>query len=893
MVPIVTRHFIVLVSMFICNICMAKFIPEEFAHLYSPQKLTMTFFLPNNVKGVVAIVGNYEEAINVSKNDKSNLYNLMLKSGIKKERINDIIGVVFKDKSCKTFCSDTVVKYDYDAEEVSIFVPASYLDGKYIEHKYVDQDTDTQGIIINNKIYFTAYDSNIDSTYSVQGLMGLGKGFFRTDLDISSSNSNDSYISINEMSYDLSMRGHQLYFGYNKYGHNIENITSTLDNTTPNSQFYAAIESSNNLLSRGPDSSNKIYFDMKNKGMVSIVRDGKIIKNSYFTSGQHYINYSSLPRGNYEVKIILKPDGMKEEIMYKTINNSASDRSVNGYDYHVSFNNIESEEGNLSYLQGLYSVPIYDKVDLGLGIKTNLTNNFLSLQTGITLNDLYASGYIDKVIGSKTSYKNLQANYENFQINYSNYNKDESEGGDFSDAIYNDSSYTQYSIGANFKVFDGRLSLFKNFSSREQDFGIVDNSSLSLSYSTTIFNDWFLQLGYTKNTNDSNTYYYQDGGNSKFDDNNISINLNIPLSNDVIATSTTDISDDQNIRFINSIEYSNVIDNKDLNVGGSLTSTISDMDPSMGASVNFRNKSDLLSISGYGYVDSQGSNNVNGTIESSILIPETYNEIYFTKEQSDSYLIVNSNRDEMQNGIAYIERNQANNTSVMLNGSDSVIPVSSYDFYEYELDYESSGFQSNSQTKKTAFTYPGTISVINSNIKKVVSFMTYFEDFNKESLNNIRCVGDGCVDVTRVGDGIYSISVYDNYNYKIVSNNEYCLVDNIELEQGAKKSICFPNIKEDKDSGLQIVNHGLGHGDETFIYLGYMKSIPNDIYQNLVENGISPQGFKFGDEQYYWFAKLTNTNKRDLIKLAKLEVMDKVEQLANKSYDLYKYSRVN
>lgn len=886
------RYFLALIITLFCNVCFAKFIPDEFAHLYSAQKLEVTFELPNNVSGNINVLGNYDGAINLSKDNEDNIKKLMVKSGIKENRLDDILGVIFEEKKCIKFCDDVVVNYDYDSLEAHISVPASYLDGEYIEHAFVEQEADTQGVILNNKLYVSAYDSNFNSTYNLQSLIGVGKGYVNSDLDITSSDNSDGSVSLNELNYDLAMKGHQLSFGYNKYGNNIENITSNLDNTTPNDQVYLALESSNNLLHKGSSSSNKIYFDMKNKGMVTIMRDERIIKNTYFTSGQHYIEYSSLPRGNYEVKIILKPDGMKKEIMYKTINNSTSSRSVNGYDYHLSINNVDTEDTTITYGQGLLNFPFNDNIDFGFGAKSNGQNSFVSLETGLAISDFYATGYLDKMIGKDVSYSKFQANYENFQIDYSQYNSDDEV--EFSDAVYGDSSYTQYSIGANFKMFDGRLSLFKNFSSRDHDLGVMKNSSFSMSYSTTIYNDWFIQVAYTKNSNESESYYYADENyENEFNEDSFSVSVNIPLSNDITATSSVDVSGENSARFINSIEQANIVDNKDVNVGGMLTSTVSESDSSVGASINVRNKSDLYAVSGYGYIDSQGDNNINASVESTILIPESYDDIYFTKESSDSYLIVNSNREEMQNGMAYIKSNNSANTSVMLNGNSSIIPVSNYEDYEYELDYESSGFQSNSSTKKSTFTFPGTMSVINSNIKKVVSFMTYFEDFNKESLNNIRCVGDGCVDVTRVGDGIYSISVYDNYDYKIVSNDEYCWVESIGVDQGAGKSRCFPNIQEDRDSGLKIVNHGLGSDDETIIYLGYMKSIPKEVYKKLVENGISPERYEFGNDEFYWFAKLTDTNKPDLIELAKLEVMEEVEQLANNSYELHRYSRVN
>lgn len=883
---------VVLVFALYCSVCSAKFIPDEFAHLYEPQDLAMSFDLPNGVAGIVDIVGNYDGALNISSENEKILNNLMLKSGIKKDILENIMGVIFSERSCNAYCNDFFVEYDFDSKLISIAVPAKYLDGKYIDSSYVEAEVDNQGVTLDNKLYVSAYDSNFSATYSLNSVFGLGKGFVTSDFNIISSDDNEDVFSLNDLSYSFAMQGHQLYFGYNKYGHNIENVTGDLDYTTPKNQAYLALESSNNLLLKDSKSSSRIYFDMKSKGMVSIVRDGQTLKNEFFTAGQHYIEYSSLPRGNYKVKVIIKPDGMKEEVMYKTINNASTERSASGFDYHISLNNVDNNDDSLTYIQGIVSAPLYDVLELGLSTKSMFNDSFLGVQASFDFDDVYLSGYLDKMLQNDIFYSKFQLNYKNFQVDYSSYNKSEQDN-EFSDAIYGHDSYQQYSIGANFKLLGGRFGFFKNHNTRDNDFGSLINSTLSFSYSTTIYNDWSLQVGYVRNNSGNDFFVYEDDGQTFYNEDSFSISVNIPLSDDVYATSSMDTSESGNVRFVSSIENSNIVDNEYVNMNGSISSTVANSNSSVGTSINVRNKSDTYAANGYGYIDTAGHSSINGSIESTMLIPESYDNVYFTKEQSDSYLIVKSNREEMQNGIAYVKKNGSGSRSVMLNGDVSIIPVNNYEQYEYELDYESSGFQSNSLTKKSSFTYPGTLSIIDSKIKKVISFMTYFEDFNKESLNNIRCVGDGCVDVTRVGDGIYSISVFDDYNYKIVSNEEYCLIDSVGVEQRAGKSLCFPNIKEDKDSGLQIVNHGLGSKNETFIYLGYMKSMPQKVYETLVDNGVQPKRYEFGKGEYYWFAKLTKSNKQDLIDLARLDVMEQVEQLANNSYELHRYSRVN
>jgi hypothetical protein len=191
------------------------------------------------------------------------------------------------------------------------------------------------------------------------------------------------------------------------------------------------------------------------------------------------------------------------------------------------------------------------------------------------------------------------------------------------------------------------------------------------------------------------------------------------------------------------------------------------------------------------------------------------------------------------------------------------------------------------------FTYPGTLGVMNSNLKKVISFVTYFEDFNEDSLNNIECKGTGCVNTTRVGDGIYSISVYEGHDYKIVSNNEFCLIDEGYLVENEGKSKCFPQVEEDGSSGLQIVKGGLGESDETIIYFGYVNELPSTLLEEIRLQGIEPIQYEFGKGNMYLFGRLKDKNTVSLNQLASLDTIQDIINYANNADKFHQYSKVN
>ncbi len=171
--------------------------------------------------------------------------------------------------------------------------------------------------------------------------------------------------------------------------------------------------------------------------------------------------------------------------------------------------------------------------------------------------------------------------------------------------------------------------------------------------------------------------------------------------------------------------------------------------------------------------------------------------------------------------------------------------------------------------------------------------MTYFENFKEESINNIECRGGGCVNVSRIGDGIYSISVIEDEDYKIVSNGEYCLVNRVDLDYYQGRSRCFPKVIEDTETGLQLVSLDINSKNKRYAYLGKVnKEIPEELTEKLDEQGIEVIMYEFGKGNDFLFVGLPKDYDTKLESYVNTEVWSEIESYAISDYELEGYTYV-
>ncbi|GAM71211.1 CFA/I fimbrial subunit C precursor [Vibrio sp. JCM 19236] len=323
----------------------------------------------------------------------------LLYSGIKKEVVELVFNKIVGKECSFSKCESIDVDFNYDAKSLSVIVSSELLAEDFEQQPYTNISPSLNGVISTNSLNSSYYTDSLNYTYSNETLFGLGHGFVDTGVNISGSESGTKS-DVDKVIYYHNFSGHRLNFGYSEFsGENNDNASGILDFTTANDRYFVSFGTSNNLLKKKKEQFKRVYFDMKSKGLVRFLRDGKVIKSNYYNQGQNFVTFSELPQGNYQLEIRIKAEGFPEEVQYRQINNNLNQFSIDNSDFNVSIMAFELDDeyfaddyasvGELAYAARHDNGLIW-----GASARFSPLGSELGLYTGLEINNVSTSAYI-------------------------------------------------------------------------------------------------------------------------------------------------------------------------------------------------------------------------------------------------------------------------------------------------------------------------------------------------------------------------------------------------------------------------------------------------------------------------------------------------------------------
>ncbi|MFM2586633.1 TcfC E-set like domain-containing protein [Vibrio campbellii] len=863
----------------ISNNAFAQFVPAEFQHFYDFEENDIKFVLPNGFDYEAIAFSNYY-GIEKVKNRKA-LREAILNSGVKEEYVDDVIKAILSGKNTKENNSIRT-NFSFEQKSISVSVPATYLSEERKSEQYTTLEPDHSALIVGQQLFANYYDGNTSATLNSDMTMGLGNGYLSADFSLSGGSEVESTFDSNEVSYEHNLNSVMFKVGYGKYGVNKYNSTSNLDYTNSSENYYVSVGSSDNLFISDEKEYKKIYFDIKNSGTVEVLRDGRAIYTQSFLKGQHSISYKHLPKGNYNVELIIRADGHPEEKTIRRINNNIAETSHNGYDYNITVRNSEYESGynengkdlnkrltfgDFSFTKSLMHDSILvgvsgqsDGDSFGFGGLAKYTNGWLDIDAfynNVDHGQYYASSL--NVAGFTFDF----ANYEGFDT------KHVSNVSPLLKAMYGMQPFRQSTLSYSFPVLSSSVNLYGSRTKYGESQGRsgFESQNLALDYNTTIFKNLKLNLSFSRTLNDN--------ASKNSDAENIySANITIPLGdNHTTYSSGMDSSSRSGQRLVNNITYQQsditVFDDVDTNATTSINSYIDGQQSELTASgvVNMNNEQFNSSV--YANISNHSATNMSLNAQTTAII--TKDGIYQTKRDNEAYVIVESEakggnveKNAYDFGLLDSQVNSGYHMSTPIDSTTKIIGLDEFSSYKFQIDNEISGFRSsrgNHDGQTEMFTYPGSIHKISNKVEPIVTFLSYFEDFNDSPLNDVKCIGDGCVSVGRVGDGIYSISLVKNKPFKVASGGEYCFIEAESKNNNSAMTKCFPKIKV-LENGMQLVASGFGDGQDKIYYLGILDGkIDDEILEKSELAKIEYIKYNFANN-IHLFAK-SNINIRD------------------------------
>lgn len=879
MIALLYRRLVCLTCFMICtafNLSAAE-IPDEFKHFYKYDKNLVLFQLPNNVEENVNVESNFRYIRKIIDNQK--LENALLESGIKPVKIPDVLSAVTRTTEC-VGC-DVASVFDSEESRVVVTVPASFLSVEQKNGQFTKAIPQAKSLITSNRLYTSGYNGDFSLSLSSNTVLGLPAGFLTLDGNLNTADAQSS-ADLDHLKYQLDMQGNAMSLAYSGYSRSIENATSAFDYSKGSEELALSLFSTDNLLLKKQSNEKKLYFDIIADGTVDVIRDDIVIYSNFYTRGQHSISYDKLPRGNYTVSLLIKPNSYPSETTVQRINNNVRTTSLRGYDYGLSVISADKDIDNVKYgakyveasgVKSLLSDKVLigsniqltqDEVDFGLGV--NFVDSFGNLGVYASLLD-NAEGSLVNIHGSLWG-----ISFEREQLDLSN----SRNVGDLTSVRFGQNSYQQNLLSYSTSLYGGNLSFYATkYIEDSQSHDRFESSNLAVSYQTKIFHNVGFELGYRYNTS---------LGISNVEEHLVSTNLSIPLGDSVGYRATADYSNSTGSRFSNHLSYR---DNMEL-------SNNVDIDANLNSAHYLDKNGQELSLGGNASVSSDsfyssvflnrstdGYTNMSASIESTAVINN--GNAYFTSEKGHSYLLVENevNKDRKEDlGLINMDINQESLNRVPVRGEYTLVPLDDYNTYNFNIDSEVSGFRSASENRVgSMFSYPGTVKYHKNKLREVVTFLAYFEDFNEHPLDNIGCKGAGCVSVGKVGEGVFSISVVRGEEFKVNSNSQLCIIGKPDIEPEVGYSRCFPGIQEDIN-GLQVVTVGLGNINDEIYYLGTVENfIPIEIGIRLEELGFELMTFQFNNEEHL-FIKLTNSvEKQQFLSLVETDLYDELQKI--------------
>ncbi|UKA11863.1 CS1-pili formation C-terminal domain-containing protein [Photobacterium damselae] len=837
----------------------SKEIPDGFESFFKYQESQIVFQLNNNTLVLNADVK--VDNIKLEKKEKGKLKKFLINNNIKESRIEKVIESLDKElfysKSCgnneKNLSTCNIDKFgfyfDYSGHRLYMFFDDSYFDyginTKNI-NKRIYYDSNSNEMSSVNNIAYNTYINNYGYNVNISDSMTtkLYMGHMYSDIDLELSDNSNSDFNLRSLYYDYDFLDKFIRFGVFKDNTYIfDNKSDLYSQDISSERIEITYGNSGKLINRSSSGNKNIYFNMPFDGWAELVRDDKVISYKTLDAGNVTIDYRELPKGKYNLKIIIHDKAnkkTKQKIFF--ISNLDSSSSIGGVNYKVSLgefgegisdSELIKDEYNkdLAYVNAIVSKDITENINLGsnsyitnkgyynqIGLFADFENLSFDFNYGSTNKHTYS-------IESNISMFGLNASYNKNNFNYDDYLGVKLFGGFSSELISINYNKTLYYIN----YF---LSYSKNISESND---LVDINGRNNKY---LNDEWTLGANYTGNAGINYNINlikskYTNSWNDEHDF-TISLMVNVPFGSDIDYMSSISSSDHYGEQIENSITKNNIVKNDRIESSLYVKQNYYGHNSvySIGGSLSYLDDNHMMNI----YTDLSDDGDYSFTLNGTSSLNFSNSEIEFNNNNNyDSVLKVNLDKNLKRNYGKITLKNVSDGTKSTYDlYNKNSIPLMSYKQYEVYFDTELEDYIIKGNPTFSFFSLPGKISQHDLSVHKIKSFIVSLEDFDGNNIDSPKCIGDGCNGIEEVGDGVYSISLISDLDYKVTSNDEVCLlpnnIDNLQQNLGIRK--CFPKI--DDLNGRMIVKSKLGDESENYEYIGMINN--NMVNSELKKN---------------------------------------------------------
>ncbi|TNZ86774.1 hypothetical protein CGK40_24305 [Vibrio parahaemolyticus] len=754
-----------------------------------------------------------------------------------------------------------------DLHKVRLLVPSALMAKQVQQARFIDSTISDNAIIMHHDVNIGT-GSNVEK-YGYYGgslIAGIGGGFFRGDVNVTSDRDNtrnDGHFYADEVTWNYLTENWRTQMGYvSERNDESWNATALLDADEQVSSLRATLGSTSELEFKNKATAERLYFSAPSSGRLKVTReDGTPVLERNVSAGQQYLSYDELPQGITTLIISVESGGQEVfrdvRKIYNTANANLADGDVDvlfsaglfqqqevfpdwveeEYAYH------DDDWNNEGYLQAQIVGQVNASWRVGASLLNTRDTHYAKLATQFQPASWLSVNAIAGQFGSGSRYYQASGELGGLSWNWSQYQDDTVASTDelaLEHYLYGLGSYNEWSLGWNQWLWEGNAYLYYSGYRQELDASAYhpdvweeeeyqNNRSLTLGYS------W---QGPWRSTIDSNVMktFLEDVNGSQDDEWTFNLNVSIPLNasgmdyvNYNLASQHSDTSSSQYHRATYGHRF-DMEQGADLSMevsGSGYTGARQDVGDTLMGDVTLSGgyQNDQWRGSAMVYADTDSEYNGYADMQTTTIL--SGGDWFQARKRADSYLLV-SNRGEqgasLDNGgdkfltTAQLKENDESDGRLVIDKARVVHPLDNYKEYQVTLDDSSSDYHNRGERLVQGSSFPGTALRLNVDNREVRSYISVFSSIEGQPIDEVSCVGDGCVSTERLTEGVFKFRVSKGLPFQLkTSLNQRCFIPspNATVHQNLGQNFCMPQF--DSMDGLQVTQ---GHDGLHYYYAG-------------------------------------------------------------------------
>ncbi|AQS39083.1 hypothetical protein Sps_03968 [Shewanella psychrophila] len=891
------------------------YFPGEFSDFFdeTPQQINVTVVGSGDGTLIKGLASYEVFRVNADSNAYNELKSYLLESQITPAAVDGIlkqlVAGVTTDDACTGKLARCLVSpqvnsagyvFDFDYGQLRIFVPSTSVKAEKTEVEYQSAFSESNALINSARLYgYTDFDGQNSGSMSNYTTIGLPLGYLTFDTQYKTpGNEFDLYTGL----YTVDFAGNTLQVGRSRY--NLSFNSTDLFNTGARMNLDGAfIGSSRNLIKGSPESHQRIYYYAPQLGQLEVYRGDRLILSQVVSEGQQFLSYENLPKGVYEITIILKVSGSTVLTERRqVVNNNQFSIPVGEFDYvfgagrlgdydlgdgPISVDSLMADYNNYdrNIVKASSTYRFTEALLFGGSATIGTDEQYLQLGGSYNFSEQLSFDFVHgSFLNAEDFYQRGSLSYSGMFMDYRRYEYDaQNTEYRMSSHLYGLRSFEDIGVGISGQLIGANAYL------RASYYTSNDVVKVSSAVIETQSDSWSLSGGLTKsfdlgtlNVNAS----YKDNG-SIDDDSRISLSWTMPFGDSGIsAQSSVYVNQDGFDRNVNYLRGDFKGDHWRSNVSAG-AQVFSDNTVMGDLSATASTDTDYFTANSYGYTNDRGEKTLTGGFSSTQVLSS--NGLSFTRDNSRSYAhVVASTQDEDFSPKLKLGLSKDGRYSRRVNVSDSASLLALQEYSAFDFDFDASG--QNVELKRNRvhkFTYPGTVFNVAAAVTELASQILVLDDIFGNPISSVQCLGDACISAEPLSDdGVFRVNYHKNADFRLLSRKGLCIYEGKANDAKRKvlKGFCLPGLEQDGRDKWDKSSHLL-QGDskeETLVYLGQftLGKDAENIIARLNNQNIAFTSVSVAGKQYIYVTDIHLTSeKRQLLQELDAYVLIKDSEL--------------